>query len=98
MTARELIRGEQRIHGPGAEAFQVKRNELEPQRFEDTRKFGSHLRSERATQFLVRNFDTSNVSVMADTKLAETEITQRIFAFFDHAKDFPSDRASILHA
>ena len=36
--------------------------------------------------------------MMANTKLAETEIAQRILALFHHAKDLTGDRASVFHA
>src|SRR5690349_23533149 len=95
-TTSELISREQRIHGPRTETLQIKRDELEPQRFEYPGKFNCHLGSQGAAQFFARNFDADDVTVMANTKLAEAEFAQCVLALFDDIQNFPSNRTPVF--
>src|ERR1700690_2223584 len=70
---------QKRVHRAGPEALEVESHELEAQSLEDARKFGGHLRTQCTTQFLARNFDTDDVSMMTNPNLEEAESVQSIF-------------------
>src|ERR1700737_464722 len=89
---------EQSVHGARAKAFEVERHKLESESFEDASELRRHLGTQRAGQFLVSNFDTHNVPMMTDTKLAEAQSAERVFALFDNAEGCARNLASVLNA
>src|SRR5215467_2083366 len=92
----QFFGGEQRIHRPATEAFKVQCDELESQRFEGSSEFPSHFGSESAPHLLARNFDASNVAVVANPELPETELTQGLFSPLDRTQGLASDRAAVF--
>ena len=96
--AAKLFRGQQGVHRSGAKALQVESHELEAETFEDGGELGGDGGIERALQFLARDLNADDVSVMTDAKLAETEGANRVLAALDNAERFARDWPAILDA
>jgi len=94
--SQQFFGGKQRIHRSAAEAFKVQGDELESQRFEGSSEFPSHFGGERARHLLAGNFDSSNVAVVANPELPETELTQGLFSPLDRTQRLASHWAAVF--
>ena len=95
---RESLGGQERVHGAGAEPFEIQGHELETKRLENTGQFRGHLGRKGTRQLGLGNLDADNLAVVTDTELAEPEASQRILALLDRAEGLARNWASILDA
>src|SRR5580698_9430406 len=74
-SAQQLFGSQQLIHRTGAESFQIERDELESQRLKHGCEFASHLLGQSAREFVARNLNAHDFSVMTYTELPEAHCT-----------------------
>src|ERR1700730_824781 len=98
VSAAQYFGRQQSVHGARAKAFEVESHKLESEIFEDASELRRHLGTQRACQFFAGNFDTHNVPMMTDTKLAEAQSAESVFALFDNAEGGSRNLASVLNA
>jgi hypothetical protein len=96
--AAELVRGQQRVHRSGAEAFQIEGDELEAECFEDRRELRRDCGIQSAIELLAGDLNADDVAVMADAKLAEAEGANGVLAALYYVECFARYRAAVFDA
>src|SRR5207237_6864620 len=97
-NASQLLNRQERIHRTRTEAFQIERDKLKSKRFEDPAELGSHFWRQGPREFILGNFDSDNLAVIADAELAKAETAEGVLTSFDHADCLPSDRTAVFDA
>src|SRR5271163_2662952 len=96
--AAQLLGGQQRIHGAGAEAFQIEGDEFKAECLEDRGELGRDGWMQGALEFIACNLNADDFPMMANAELAEAEGSNRILAALDHIKRLARHRAAVFHA
>ncbi len=96
--ASEFVSGQQRIHRPRSEAFQIECHELESQFFEDGCELTGHLGRQSARKFLSGDFNTHNIAVMTHAELAKSESTYGVFSALDNLQRLRRHRAAVFNS